>query len=109
MVFLRRYSSLLEQPDNAASPEELRRVRASAGAEQVFDFHKWAKHRSRWKYWDHIASMPLSHTVRSICLPLLWIIAVTLCVGFCSELATHKLLPHWVLLHNSLPAGAALA
>ena len=38
----------------------------------VYDFDYWANHRSTWRYFFHITSMPASRIVRSLLLPISW-------------------------------------
>jgi hypothetical protein len=65
---------------------------------QIFNFEKWRKHRSPWKYVEQIASIPWSHTVRSIAFPLTWTIVVTVLVGLHFSLSARHLLPTWASL-----------
>jgi hypothetical protein len=76
---------------------------------QIFDFAKWEQHRSPWKYVEQLTSLPVSHTVRSVMLPLLWIIVVSLLIGLSFEVADHHLVPKWLALPRLSPAGARLA
>jgi hypothetical protein len=73
---------------------------------QVFDFDKWRAHRSQWKYLEQILSLPFSHTIRSILLPLIWIIFVTLCVGGNFFLADKGYLPRWAMLPHLTGTGS---
>ena len=70
---------------------------------QVFDFDKWAEHRSAWKYAQQVMALPFSHTLRSIAPPLAWVVLVTLAVGANVHAAAAGLLPRWA----ALPRDAA--
>ena len=75
---------------------------------QVFDFSKWKAHRSPWKYFTDVASLPLSHTLRSISFPLLWVIIVTALIGLNMDMGKRGLLPWWLCLPPA-PSGSALS
>ena len=53
-----------------------------------------------------MATLPFSHTLRSIMLPLLWIVSVALFIGISYELSDKGLVPHWLALPHLPPTGA---
>eukprot|EP00892_Ulva_mutabilis_P012503 jgi/Ulvmu1/9625/UM054_0055.1 len=97
---LTRRASLLEQP-HQTNPTERRQAMANAGAEQVFDFDKWGHHRSIWKYWREVLTIPKSHTLKSCVVPSLWVLAISLLIGMNEVLGDQGLLPKWLQIKHS--------
>lgn len=63
-----------------------------------------------WKYAQQVASLPFSHTLRSIALPLAWIVLVTVAVGLNFHAAEAGLLPRWAILpRDTAPRAPPLA
>ena len=74
---------------------------------QIFSHDKWERHRSPWKYVEQIATLPFSHTIRAIALPLLWIVVVTLYVGVSFTFADRGWVPRWLVLPRLSANGAS--
>lgn len=73
---------------------------------QVFDFEKWAKHRSLWKYWVAISTLPTSHVLRSCAVPVLWVLFVSILVGIKDELEEEGIIPSWFRVERITEIGA---
>jgi hypothetical protein len=67
---------------------------------QVFDFEKWAKHRSPSKYLQQVLSIPRSHTLRSCALPVFWVFLMCLLVYGNDSLVEARMMPRWMRLSH---------
>lgn len=72
---------------------------------QVFDFGKWAHHRSILKYWRETLTIPTSHTLRSCIIPCIWVFVISLVVGVNQEMSKQGFLPTWLQIQH-LDTGA---
>lgn len=73
---------------------------------QVFDFEKWVKHRSLWKYWIAVKTLPTSHVLRSCAVPVLWVLFVSILVGIKDELEERDVIPSWFRVERITEIGA---